>query len=136
MPSWVPSKYFEDKLQSVCFFIAYLAVLKNKRGLDLVSLPHFLHNFPHIFYHFYRAFNKGNDKIFWDNGCPTLILFGSKFSISKISLKKTICFIVYVYIFNFITHFQFILLIWTSFNFAPWNGHKWFCFAWYFIRKQ
>ena len=45
MLSWVLSKYFEDKGCRLFVFIAYLAFLNNKRGLDLVFLPHFLHNF-------------------------------------------------------------------------------------------
>ena len=38
------SKYSETKLQTICFYL-YKAFLKNKKGLKLVFLSHFLHDF-------------------------------------------------------------------------------------------
>ena len=38
------SKYIETKLQSGCFYLI-LSIFNKKRDLELVSLPHFLHNF-------------------------------------------------------------------------------------------
>ena len=44
MLSWGLSKYIETKLQTTCFYVIML-FYKIKRGLELVSLPHFVHNF-------------------------------------------------------------------------------------------
>ena len=44
MPSWGLSKYTETKLQTICFCLI-LGFFKKKKGVELVSLPHFLHNF-------------------------------------------------------------------------------------------
>ena len=44
MRSWGLSKYIETKLQTTCFYVIML-FYKIKRGLELVSLPHFVHNF-------------------------------------------------------------------------------------------
>ena len=44
MLSWGLSKYIETKLQTTCFSVIML-FYKIKRGLELVSLPHFVHNF-------------------------------------------------------------------------------------------
>ena len=44
MLSWGLSKYIETKLQTTCFYVIML-FYKIKRGLKLVSLPHFVHNF-------------------------------------------------------------------------------------------
>ena len=44
MVSWGLSTYIEIKLQSTCFHLI-LSFLKIKRGLELVTLPHFQHNF-------------------------------------------------------------------------------------------
>ena len=44
MAKWGLSKYIETKLQTTCFYLIWSIFLK-KRGLELVSLPHFLHNF-------------------------------------------------------------------------------------------
>ena len=41
--SWGLSKYIENKLQSACFHLI-LSFFKKYRGLELVTLPHFLHN--------------------------------------------------------------------------------------------
>ena len=52
-----------------------------------------------------------------------LILFGSKiFILTTSSRKKALCMVFYIYIFEFITHFQFKLSIWNSFNllFVTW----------------
>ena len=38
------SRYIETKLQTTCFYFI-LSIFKRKRGLELVSLSHFLHNF-------------------------------------------------------------------------------------------
>ena len=43
--SWGLSKYIETKLQITCFYLILSFFKKIKRGLELVSLPHFLHNF-------------------------------------------------------------------------------------------
>ena len=43
-PCWGPSKYIETKLQTICFY-HILGFLKKSRGMELVFLPHFLHNF-------------------------------------------------------------------------------------------
>ena len=52
------------------------------------------------------------------------------------SLKKIKCAVFYVYTFNFITHFQFMLPTQNCFNFLSLNGNKCFCFPCYFIRKK
>ena len=44
MTSWGLSKYVETKLQTNCFYLILSLFEKVKRGLELVSLPHFLHN--------------------------------------------------------------------------------------------
>ena len=44
MPSWGLSKYIEIKLQTICFYLIKV-FFKKKTGLELVSLPHFLHDF-------------------------------------------------------------------------------------------
>ena len=44
MASWRLSKYNKTKLQTTCFYLILSSFLKNK-GLELVSLPHFLHHF-------------------------------------------------------------------------------------------
>ena len=44
LASWGLLKVIETKLQTTCF-TWYKAFLKNKRGLELVFLPHFLRNF-------------------------------------------------------------------------------------------
>ena len=47
IPNWGLSKYIETKLQTTCFYLI-LSIFKKwkiKRGLKLVSLRHFLHNF-------------------------------------------------------------------------------------------
>ena len=41
--SWGLSKYIETKLQLACFHLI-LSFFKKCRGLELVTLPHFLHN--------------------------------------------------------------------------------------------
>ena len=44
--SWGLSKYIETKQQATCFHLIHIKLFKKiKRGLELVSLPHFLHNF-------------------------------------------------------------------------------------------
>ena len=43
MLSWGLSKYIETKLQTTCF-ASYKSLLKTKRGLELVSPFHLLHN--------------------------------------------------------------------------------------------
>ena len=43
MPSWWLSKFIETKLETT--FTSYKMFKKTKRGLKLVSLPHFLHGF-------------------------------------------------------------------------------------------
>ena len=43
MAGWGLSKYFETKVQITCFHL--ILTFFKKRGLELVSLPHFLHNF-------------------------------------------------------------------------------------------
>ena len=45
MVSWGLSKYIETNLQTTCFHLILSFFKKIKRGLKLVSLPHFLHNF-------------------------------------------------------------------------------------------
>ena len=45
MASWGLSKCIETKLQNACFHLKLSFLKKVKRGLELVSLPHFLHNF-------------------------------------------------------------------------------------------
>ena len=44
MPSWGLLKYYETKLQNTYFYLL-LSFFKKTRGLELVSLPHLLHNF-------------------------------------------------------------------------------------------
>ena len=44
IPSWGLSKYIETKLQTTCFHLI-LNYSRNKRGLELVSLSRFLHDF-------------------------------------------------------------------------------------------
>ena len=44
LPSWVLSKMIDTKLQTICFYLTKL-VKKTKSGLELISLPHFLHYF-------------------------------------------------------------------------------------------
>ena len=39
------SKYIETKLQTTCLRVISSSFSKNKKGLELVSLPHFTHNF-------------------------------------------------------------------------------------------
>ena len=43
--SWGLSKYIETKLGTTSFYLILNIFSKIKRGLELVSLPHFLHNF-------------------------------------------------------------------------------------------
>ena len=43
MPSSAPSKYIETKLRTTCIYLN--SFLKTKRGLELVSLCHFPHDF-------------------------------------------------------------------------------------------
>ena len=43
MLSWGLLKYIKSKLQATC--TSYKAFPKKQRGLELVSLPHFLHDF-------------------------------------------------------------------------------------------
>ena len=45
MPSLELSKYIETKLQTTCFYLIQRFFQKTERGLDLVSLLHFLHDF-------------------------------------------------------------------------------------------
>ena len=45
MTRWGLSKYIETKLQTICFHLILSYFQKIKRGLELVSLPHFPHNF-------------------------------------------------------------------------------------------
>ena len=45
MASWRLSKYIEAKLQTTFFHLILSFFQKLKRGLELVSLPHFWHNF-------------------------------------------------------------------------------------------
>ena len=45
MPSWGLSKFIETKLQITCFYLILRLFKKTKRGLELVPLPHFLHDF-------------------------------------------------------------------------------------------
>ena len=42
MSSWGLSKYIETKQKNTCF---YLSFFKKQRGLELVSLPHLVHDF-------------------------------------------------------------------------------------------
>ena len=53
-------------------------------------------------------------------------------------IEKVIYSVFYVYIFKFITHFQFILSVLISdlFNLVSWNRDKCFCFVQCFIRQQ
>ena len=44
MPSWGLPTYIETKMLTTCF-TSYKTLLKTKRGLELVSMPHFLHDF-------------------------------------------------------------------------------------------
>ena len=55
MPSWGISEYIESKPQTTCFYLFQ----KRKRGLKLVFLPHFLHNFWKIIFLLY-SFNSPN----------------------------------------------------------------------------
>ena len=43
--TWEMSKYIETKLETSCFYLILSIFSKIKRSLELVSLPHFLHNF-------------------------------------------------------------------------------------------
>ena len=45
MASWWLSNYFETKLQTTCFHLILSFFKKIRRGLELVSLPRFLHDF-------------------------------------------------------------------------------------------
>ena len=45
MPSWGLLKYIETKLQTILFYLILSFLKKIKKGLGLVSLPHFPHNF-------------------------------------------------------------------------------------------
>ena len=45
MPSWGLLKYIETKLQTIFFYLILSFLKKIKKGLGLVSLPHFPHNF-------------------------------------------------------------------------------------------
>ena len=45
MTSWGLSKYNETKLQTTCFYLILSFFFKKIRGLELVYLPHFPHNF-------------------------------------------------------------------------------------------
>ena len=40
--SWGLSKDIETKMQTICFYLLY-NFFKKQKGLELVSLPHFLH---------------------------------------------------------------------------------------------
>ena len=45
MPSWGLSIYIETTLQTACFYLISSFFKKVKRGLELVSQPHFLYSF-------------------------------------------------------------------------------------------
>ena len=45
LPSWGLLKAIEIKLQTTCFFLILSFFKKKKRDLELVSPPHFLHDF-------------------------------------------------------------------------------------------
>ena len=45
LPCWVLSKVIETKLLTICFYFTWSFYKKTKRGLELVSLPHFLNDF-------------------------------------------------------------------------------------------
>ena len=45
IPNCGLSKYVETKLQTTCFYLILSIFVKIKRGLELVSLSHFLHNY-------------------------------------------------------------------------------------------
>ena len=44
MPSWGLSEHIETKLQTTCFYLIS-SFFKKTKGLELVSLSHFLHDF-------------------------------------------------------------------------------------------
>ena len=44
MPSWGLSKYIETRLHTTCIYLIW-SFFKKQRGLGLISLPYFLHNF-------------------------------------------------------------------------------------------
>ena len=76
MPSWGLSKYI--KTCRPLAFTSYKAFLKNKRCLELVSLPHFLHYFSRRIFLFSHSINWQNF-IIW---LPLIIWF------CRLCLKK------------------------------------------------
>ena len=62
--SWGLSKYIETKWQTTCFYLILTFFKKTKRGVELVSLLHFLHHFwRKIFLLLYS--NNWPNFIFW-----------------------------------------------------------------------
>ena len=59
MPNWGLSKYIETKLRVICFYLDK-AFLETKRGLELVSLLHFLHDFWRKIYLLLNCINWAN----------------------------------------------------------------------------
>ena len=50
MQSWGLSNYIETKLQTACFSLILSFFKKIERGLELVSLPHFLYFFDEEYF--------------------------------------------------------------------------------------
>ena len=58
MPSWRLSRYIEVKLQTTCFHNKLFKAIK--WGLELVSLPHFLHKFWRVIFLLLYSINWQN----------------------------------------------------------------------------
>ena len=99
MASWGLSKYFETKLQITCFHLILTFFKKIKRGLKIVSVPQFLHNFWRKLFLFLYSINWHNFivwlplfcgilgnmciKIFYKPGCDII-----NFAVKLIFLSK------------------------------------------------
>ena len=61
---WGQLKFSEIKLQTICFYLMKTLFKKKKRGLELVSLPHFLYDFWRKMFLLLYSINWPNF-IFW-----------------------------------------------------------------------
>ena len=74
MASWELSKYVEAKLQTTCWRPHIKLFLKIKRGLELVSLPYFLHNIKQ-YKIFWRKISLLLYSINWPNSLSDYLYF-------------------------------------------------------------
>ena len=90
MASWGLLNYIESKLQSTCFHLIKL-FLKIERGLELVPLPHFPHNFWRKVSLLLCSVNWPNFIIIWLSLLWLLVPFHCLVVVTLLDIEQYVC---------------------------------------------